>query len=123
LEGICAGVPLVTFPMFADQFYNEKLIVQLIESGVKVGAEVSVQLGDEDKFGDGVQVNRENFKEAIEKVMGDGEGKNERRERAMKYADMAKKAMEEGGSSYINILKLIEDLKHVNSNGYTKAMS
>jgi UDP-glucosyl transferase 73C len=122
LEGICAGVPLVTFPMFADKFYNEKLIVQLIESGVKVGAEVSVQLGDEDKFGDGVQVNRENFKEAIEKVMGDGEGKNERRERAMKYADMAKKAMEEGGSSYINILKLIEDLKHVNSNGYTKAM-
>jgi UDP-glucosyl transferase 73C len=123
LEGICARVPLVTFPMFADQFYNEKLIVQLIESGVKVGAEVSVQLGDEDKFGDGVQVNRENVKEAIEKVMGDGEGKNERRERAMKYADMAKKAIEEGGSSYINMLKLIEDLKHVNSNGYTKAMS
>jgi len=116
LEGICGGVPLVTYPMFADQFYNEKLVVQVIESGVRVGAEIAVHYGDEDEFGDGVQVTRDNVKEAIEKVMGDGEGKNERRERARKYADMAKKAIEKGGSSYINMLKLIEDIMHVKLN-------
>ena len=23
LEGICSGVPLITFPLFGEQFYNE----------------------------------------------------------------------------------------------------
>lgn len=26
-EGIAAGLPMITGPMFADQFYNEKVIV------------------------------------------------------------------------------------------------
>ena len=43
LEGICAGVPLVTFPLFAEQFINEKL-VQVVKIGVSVGAE-SVVIG------------------------------------------------------------------------------
>jgi UDP-glucosyl transferase 73C len=116
LEAICAGVPLVTFPMFSDQFYNEKLVVQVIETGVRIGVENAVHFGDEDEVGDGVQVSRENVKEAIEKVMGEGEGKNERRERARKYADMGMKAIEEGGSSYINMLKLIKDIMHFKSN-------
>ncbi|CAJ2648181.1 unnamed protein product [Trifolium pratense] len=116
LEAICAGVPLVTFPMFSDQFYNEKLVVQVIEIGVRIGVENSVHFGDEDEVGDGVQVSRENVKEAIEKVMGEGEGKNERRERARKYADMGMKAIEEGGSSYINMLNLIKDIMHFKSN-------
>ncbi|WJX62839.1 hypothetical protein P8452_47793 [Trifolium repens] len=116
LEAICAGVPLVTFPMFSDQFYNEKLVVQVIETGVRIGVENAVHFGDEDEVGDGVQVSRENVKEAIEKVMGEGEGKNERRERARKYADMGMKAIEEGGSSYINMLKLIKEIMHFKSN-------
>ena len=110
LEAICAGVPLVTFPMFADQFYNEKVVVQVIETGVRVGVETAVHFGDEDKFGDVIQVTRDNVREAIEKVMGEGVDKEKRRERARKYADMAKKAIEEGGSSYNNMSLLVEDI-------------
>ncbi|MCE3217003.1 hypothetical protein HAX54_009998 [Datura stramonium] len=39
LEAIVAGVPLLTWPVFAEQFYNEKL-VEVTGLGVKVGAEV-----------------------------------------------------------------------------------
>ncbi|KAL2335148.1 hypothetical protein Fmac_016361 [Flemingia macrophylla] len=113
LEAICAGVPLVTFPIFHDQFYNEKFVVQVAEIGVSVGAETAVHLGEEDKFGEVVRVNRENVKEAIEKVLGEGEEKEKRRERARKYADMAKKSMEKGGSSYCNMSKLIDDISQV----------
>ncbi|KAK7267812.1 hypothetical protein RIF29_20491 [Crotalaria pallida] len=113
LEGICAGVPLITFPMFADQFYNEKVAVQVIETGVRVGVENSVHFGDEDKFGDGVQVTRDNVKDAIKEVMGDGVEKEKRRERARKFEDLAKKSIEEGGSSYCNMSLLIEDIMHV----------
>ncbi|KAL5167474.1 UDP-glycosyltransferase 73C3 [Glycine soja] len=92
LEGICAGVPLVTFPLFAEQFINEKL-VQVVKIGVSVGAESVVHLGEEDKSR--VQVTRENVLDSIEKVMGDGQEKEEIRERARKYADMARKAIEQ----------------------------
>jgi hypothetical protein len=29
LEGVTAGVPMVTWPMFAEQFFNEKLVTQV----------------------------------------------------------------------------------------------
>ncbi|KAK6126259.1 hypothetical protein DH2020_040004 [Rehmannia glutinosa] len=32
LEGISAGVPMITWPMFAEQFYNEKFIVRVLRS-------------------------------------------------------------------------------------------
>ncbi|KAM7474130.1 hypothetical protein LguiB_021373 [Lonicera macranthoides] len=30
LEGVCAGLPMVTWPLFAEQFYNEKVVVKRI---------------------------------------------------------------------------------------------
>ncbi|KAI9121099.1 hypothetical protein K1719_008132 [Acacia pycnantha] len=114
LEGICSGVPLITFPLSAEQFYNEKVVVQLLETGVRVGAETAINFGEEDKYG--VQVKREKVKEAIEKVMGeeDEEGDEKIRERARNYAEKAKKAMEKGGSSWLNTSLLIEDItQHV----------
>ncbi|MBA0774045.1 hypothetical protein Gotri_009285 [Gossypium trilobum] len=36
LEGIIAGLPLITWPMSNEQFYNEKLIVQVVKIGVKI---------------------------------------------------------------------------------------
>ena len=109
LEGICAGVPLITFPLFAEQFYNEKVVLQVTETGVRAGAERAVPFGDEEKFG--VQVKRENIKEAIEKIMGEDEECERRRERARNYAEMAKEAIQEGGSSYRNISLIIEGIR------------
>ncbi|KAJ0084606.1 hypothetical protein Patl1_29564 [Pistacia atlantica] len=34
VEGVSAGVPMVTWPVFAEQFYNEKLVTQVIKFGV-----------------------------------------------------------------------------------------
>ncbi|XP_057438228.1 UDP-glycosyltransferase 73C2-like [Lotus japonicus] len=109
LEGICAGVPLITFPLFAEQFYNERVVVQVVETGVSLGAEAVVHLGEEEGKSY-VQVKRESVRDSIEKVMGEGEEKEKMRERARRYAEMGRKAIEEGGSSYHNISLLIEDI-------------
>ncbi|KAF4403319.1 hypothetical protein G4B88_007965 [Cannabis sativa] len=77
LEGVWAGVPLVTWPLFAEQFYNEKFIVQVKKIGVRVGAEVVVPIGDEEKYG--VLVKRDHVKEGIEMVMDKGKEGEERR--------------------------------------------
>ncbi|BAT83205.1 hypothetical protein LR48_Vigan03g001900 [Vigna angularis] len=111
LEGICAGVPLVTFPLFAEQFLNEQLVVEVLKIGMSVGAESVVHLGEEHKSR--IQVTRENIKGSIENVMGEGQEKEERRERARKYADMARKAIEQGGSSHRNMSLLIDHIMHV----------
>ncbi|CAJ1890929.1 unnamed protein product [Sphenostylis stenocarpa] len=108
LEGICAGVPLVTYPLYAEQFLNEKVVVQVVETGVSVGAETVVRLGDEHKSR--VEVRRENIRDCIEKVMGEAREKEVIRERARNYADLAKKTVEEGGSSYNSMSLLIEDI-------------
>ncbi|KAJ8572380.1 hypothetical protein K7X08_008891 [Anisodus acutangulus] len=38
LEGISAGVPMVTWPVFAEQFFNEKLVTEVLRIGVGVGS-------------------------------------------------------------------------------------
>ncbi|KAL5809631.1 hypothetical protein ACOSQ3_030322 [Xanthoceras sorbifolium] len=118
LEAICAGVPMITWPLYGEQFFNEKLVVQLLEIGVPVGAEVAVPLGEEENFG--VLVKEEDVKEAIEKVMNEEEY-GEKKERARKLAEMARKAVEEGGSSHHNITLFIEDA--IQQQGYTRHAS
>ncbi|XP_047166394.1 UDP-glycosyltransferase 73C3-like [Vigna umbellata] len=108
LEGICAGVPLVTFPLFSEQFLNEKIVVQVVENGVSLGAQSVVHLGQEDEAR--VQVTKENVADSIEKLIGEGKEKQVFMERARNYANMAKKTVEEGGSSYNNMSLLIQDI-------------
>lgn len=107
LEALCAGVPMVTWPMFSDQFINEKLILQVVDVGVGVGVESCVKWGEEEKIG--VLVKKEDIKDAIEKLMN-GDDREERREGTKKLGEMAKRAVEEGGSSQLDITRLIIDI-------------
>ena len=59
---------------------------------------------------------KKEIKEAIDKVMGEGKEEEEKRERAKRLAEMANKAVEEGGSSYLNMKLLIEDIKQLTTN-------
>ena len=86
--------------------------MQISKIGVRVGAEKVVHLGDEEKFG--VLVKRDQISEAIDKVMEMGKDGEERRKKAQELAEAARKAIQEGGSSYVNITLLLEDIKHLN---------
>ncbi|KAD4384373.1 hypothetical protein R6Q59_011543 [Mikania micrantha] len=108
LEGITAGVPMVTWPHFVDQFINERFIVDVLKIGVKVGMVVPVFIGDQDKFG--VLVNKEDIKRSVEDLMDKGEQGEARRKRSRELSGMAKSAMEEGGSSHRDITLLIRDI-------------
>ncbi|KAI3822551.1 hypothetical protein L1987_10142 [Smallanthus sonchifolius] len=112
LEGISAGV-MVTWPQFQEQFYNEKLLVQVLRIGVSVGAQKFVHLGEEEKSG--VVVKSEAFRKAIEMVMEDAKESEDRRKRAKELGKMANEAIEEGGSSHLNITRLIQDIRNQSS--------
>ncbi|PWA37695.1 UDP-glycosyltransferase 73E1 [Artemisia annua] len=109
LEGVSFGVPMVTWPHFADQFLNETFIVEILKIGVRIGVEIPELYGEEDKLE--ALVKKEDVKRAVECLMDkeDKEAK-QRRKRARKLAEMAKRAMAEGGSSYVNVSSLIQDI-------------
>ncbi|GJT07748.1 UDP-glycosyltransferase 73C6-like protein [Tanacetum coccineum] len=113
LESVCAGVPMITWPQFAEQFLNEKLVVQVLGIGVGVGAQSVVHWGEEEKFG--VKVKSEDVEEAILKVMDSGIEGAERRKKAKALEKIANRAIKEGGSSYMNLKLLIQDIReHAN---------
>lgn len=109
LEGVSAGVPMITWPVFAEQFCNEKFIVNVMKTGIRVGVEVPVLLGMDDPKA-AVQVRSDDVKMAIDKLMDGGEEGAERRERARKLGEAAKSTVEEGGSSHLNMTQLIQDM-------------
>ncbi|KAF7811002.1 scopoletin glucosyltransferase-like [Senna tora] len=82
LEGVSAGVPMVTWPTGKDQFYNQKFVTEVLGIGVAVGVE-------------GDSVEKEAIEKAVRRIM-EGEEAVEMRNRAKKFAKMAKEAVEEG---------------------------
>ncbi|MED6175193.1 UDP-glycosyltransferase [Stylosanthes scabra] len=108
LEAICAGVPMLAWPLFADQFFNERFVVEILRVGVSVGVESPVNWGEEEETG--VLVKKEDVKSAIEELMVENQETEERRKRATELAEMAKSAVEEGGSSHQNVNLLIQDI-------------
>nr|AGU14086.1 UDP-glycosyltransferase [Cicer arietinum] len=108
LESMSAGLSMVTWPIFAEQFYNEKLLVDVLKIGVPVGSKVN-------KFwssvGEDAVVKREKIAKAVALVMGSEVESREMRRRIRELGDAAKKTTEEGGSSYNNLMQLIDELK------------
>ncbi|KAA8516605.1 hypothetical protein F0562_016889 [Nyssa sinensis] len=111
LEGISAGVPMITWPLFAEQFYNEKFVVQILRIGVRLGAEFAVKWGEEEKFG--VLIKREEVKKAIDQLMDGGDEGQERRKIARNLGKMANRAIQEGGSSFHNMKILIQEVQQL----------
>ncbi|KAG6432954.1 hypothetical protein SASPL_104550 [Salvia splendens] len=102
LEGVCSGVPMATWPLFAEQFYNEKLVTEVLRIGVSVGNKKWRRAGHQGVGGEAVA-------KAVRAVM-EGESAAEMRRRAAEYREMARKAVGEGGSSYNDITDLIQQL-------------
>ncbi|XP_045796201.1 soyasapogenol B glucuronide galactosyltransferase-like [Trifolium pratense] len=108
LESMNSRLPMITWPMFAEQFYNEKLLVDVLKIGVSVGSKVNkfwLNIGDE------VVVQRDDIVKAVEILMGNGEEGKAMRMRARKLGDAANRTIEEGGQSYNNLIQLIDELK------------
>nr|UHB15537.1 UDP-glycosyltransferase [Paris polyphylla] len=108
LEAVCAGVPVMTWPHFADQFLNEKLMVEVLRIGVSIGAKIPSYPLQSKEGGEMRLVQREDVEKAVVSLMEEGEEGKERRERAKVFGVKAKEAMEEGGSSYRSLTHLIQ---------------
>ncbi|CAL5194106.1 unnamed protein product [Lathyrus oleraceus] len=108
IEAICAGVPMVTWPRFNDQFFDEILVVQVLKVGVKIGVKSPMKWGEEEETS--VLVKKEDIERGIERLMDETIENEERRKRIRELGEKAKKAVEKGGSSYANVTLFIQDI-------------
>ncbi|KAF0906714.1 hypothetical protein E2562_012540 [Oryza meyeriana var. granulata] len=106
LEAVTAGVPMVTWPRYADQFYNEKLITEVIKVGVGVGSMDFASKLENRR----VVIGGEVVAGAIGTVMSAGEEGEAIRKKATKLGVKARGALEKGGSSYDDVGRLMDEL-------------
>ncbi|KAG2573455.1 hypothetical protein PVAP13_7KG253700 [Panicum virgatum] len=96
LEAIAAGVPMATWPFFAEQFINERLIVDVLGIGVSVGVSKATEnvltagsAGGSDMEAE-AEVGTEQVKKAMEMLMDRGPKGEERRKKAQELKLKAK---------------------------------
>ncbi|KAF7069156.1 hypothetical protein CFC21_074821 [Triticum aestivum] len=102
LEAVSAGVPMVTWPRYADQLHNEQLAVEVLRVGVSV-------TGGKDYASSGV-VMGEAIAESIVRLMGNSDEGDAIREKARELCMKARCAVENGGSSYNDVGSLMDEL-------------
>ncbi|KAG2714496.1 hypothetical protein I3843_03G033200 [Carya illinoinensis] len=100
LESICAGVPILAWPMMAEQHLNARMVTEEI----KVGLRVVTCDGSTRGF-----VKSEGLEKTARELMEGEMGKGVRK-KVKELAEMAKKAVEEGGSSWRTLDLLIDEI-------------
>lgn len=111
LEGITAGLPMITWPLFAEQFFNEKLIVEVLRVGVSVGFKQCCMDMERRKV-----VKGEVIEVAVKRLMGGEVEAVERKKRAKELSKKAKMAFGQGGSSHSDVSGLIQELVDLKAN-------
>ncbi|KAG1346819.1 UDP-glucose flavonoid 3-O-glucosyltransferase 7 [Cocos nucifera] len=106
-ESVCAGVPMITWPLFHEQFINEALVVDVMGVGVRMWEGFRRNRLEEAK----VLVTAEEVVAVVGRLVGGGGKEVEAVGRkAKEYGEAARKAVEEGGSTYEDVTSLIKEL-------------
>ena len=99
LEAVCAGVPLIAWPLYAEQRFNRVVLVE----------EMKVALWMRESAVSGFVAASE-VEERVRELMESERGKRVR-DRVMVFKDEAKAATREGGSSRVALEKLLKSWK------------
>ncbi|KAL9412383.1 hypothetical protein AB3S75_045917 [Citrus x aurantiifolia] len=100
LEGVCAGVPMLAWPLYAEQ----KMIKAVVVEELKVGLAVT-----RSEEGDGL-VSAAELEQRVSELMDSEKGRAVK-ERAVAMKEAAAAAMRDGGSSRVALDNLVESFK------------
>ncbi|XP_043704078.1 UDP-glycosyltransferase 90A1-like [Telopea speciosissima] len=101
-ESICASVPILAWPMMAEQFLNAKMVVEELGIGLRIPGAGA---------GDGGLVKAEVLQRVVRELMVEEKGKKVA-EKVRMVGEEAKRAMTESGSSSVTLDLLITEVLH-----------
>ncbi|KAK6933076.1 UDP-glucuronosyl/UDP-glucosyltransferase [Dillenia turbinata] len=93
IESMVAGVPMICWPYFADQQVNSRLVSEVWKVGLDM-KDTCDRLIVEKMVRDLMDERREDFLQATKEI-----------------SEMARKSVSEGGSSYLNLDRLVEEIR------------
>ncbi|KAL2528855.1 UDP-glycosyltransferase 90A1 [Forsythia ovata] len=96
LESICSEVPILAWPMMAEQHLNAKMVVEEIKIGLRVERRNGI-------------IEAESLKNKVKELM-EGENGNEVRKKVKEVAEAARNSIKDGGSSFRTLGQLIEEI-------------
>lgn len=104
LESVTAGVPLAVWPMNFDQPLNARFLVDEMK--------IAVMVWTSDRLRQGL-VTHEEISRVVKELML-GEVGVEAAKNVVKLSTLAKKAVDEGGSSWVAVREMINELCTIN---------
>ncbi|TYJ02861.1 hypothetical protein E1A91_A13G258500v1 [Gossypium mustelinum] len=100
LESLWFGVPMVTWPMYAEQKLNAFKMVKELELAVELRLDYEQLKVDDVVMADEIE-------KAVKQVMDE---RNEARKKVKEMAEIARKSIVSEGSSFLSIQRLINDM-------------
>uniref|UniRef100_A0A0D9XCK8 Glycosyltransferase n=1 Tax=Leersia perrieri TaxID=77586 RepID=A0A0D9XCK8_9ORYZ len=104
LESVAGGVPLAVWPMIADQPFNARFLVDELKIAIRVSTNDKTLRG---------MVPSEEISTVVRELMH-GEVGIEAAKRVKELSALAKEAMDEGGSSWIAVKEMVDELCTIN---------
>nr|AXK92491.1 flavonoids UDP-glycosyltransferase [Siraitia grosvenorii] len=101
VESVSCGVPILAWPIMADQALNARMVVEELKAGLRAVERCG---GSVKGFVEGKELQR------LVRELMEGEKGKEVRKKAAEISEMAKKAMEEDGSSWRNLEELVQQM-------------
>lgn len=105
LEAAAAGVPMLTWPLVFDQFIEERLVTEVLKIGERVWSGTRSTRYEEQKV-----VAAEVVARAVARFFEPGGTGEAARSKAGVLAAKARSAVAEGGSSFCDLRRLVNDL-------------
>jgi hypothetical protein len=102
MESLAAGKPVLAWALMAEQHLNAYHVADIIGAGVRI---MDV------KITGGAVVERAEVERKVRTLMDDGEEGRKIRERATWVQQAAKSAVSDGGTSYVALMKMVEELQ------------
>ncbi|XP_020098472.1 anthocyanidin 5,3-O-glucosyltransferase-like [Ananas comosus] len=100
LEAICSGVPMIAWPLYAEQWMNKVFLVEEMRLAAAVEG-YNREL-----------VTAEEVEAKVRWLMESAEGGRELREQTKAAAERVREAVEEGGESHAALMELMQVWKH-----------
>jgi UDP:flavonoid glycosyltransferase YjiC (YdhE family) len=104
-EAVTAGVPMLTWPLVFEQFLEERLVTEVLKIGKRVWSGPRSTRYEEREV-----VPAEAVARAVASFLEPGGAGEVARDRARELAAKANAAVAEGGSSYSDLRRLVDDL-------------